>query len=448
MEIKVQKTVRHQDRTKRKENVLRTFLVQGPAGALAKTRYLHGFQYYDNVLQFFHTPEGYVKNTPDDNGAPSFDYVYQYKDHLGNVRVNYAQNPQTGALEILEENHYYPFGLQHTNYNSDLAGIKRDEQSNEKSLAQDTKPTNPFDNPGYNYKFGGMELQSEFGVEMYDFGARNYDPALGRWMNIDPMAEMMRRHSPYNYAFNNPVVFIDPDGMMPIFGLQTGAVESYGGEGFNVDITDEEGNVLDSQFVEHNGDLDGAVKSATDRVIDDQANAASGSQGDAGGGDNSVNRPCGFCYYFGIMSKVMKWVNNKSEGVMVDASFASPVKIPFTDNLYGKGYSFGIIKAKNDIPRFVFTEKNSFDAGIEASYGIQRVFLINNSDKPINGTILGGGGFEINASLLYVSGSLGVDNSAELNQSTRYYIIGGGYSTGLLPFTYSDWQTNTRVSGN
>lgn len=163
------------------------------------TDYSGSYVYQEGDLQFIFTPEGYA--TP--NGS-TFDYVYHYKDHLGNIRLSYSDANNNGTIEvtsdpltteIIEEHNYYPFGLKHKGYNSDINGTH------------------------HKYMFGGKEYQDDVvggsSLDWYDVTARNYDPALGRWMNLDPLAEQMRRHSPYNYAFDNPIYWTDPDGMAP-----------------------------------------------------------------------------------------------------------------------------------------------------------------------------------------------------------------------------------------
>ncbi|MCU7613911.1 RHS repeat-associated core domain-containing protein [Chryseobacterium sp. GMJ5] len=154
------------------------------------TEYLDGFQYeksfigsnVDNsrILKFVPTSEGYYN-------FENNKYIYNYTDHLGNVRLSYFSNGT--SAEVLEENNYYPFGLKHQGYN-ELNG-----------------------NSAYKYQYNGKELQE---TGMYDYGARFYMPDIGRWGVLDPLAEKMRRHSVYNYAFNNPIRFIDPDGRDPI----------------------------------------------------------------------------------------------------------------------------------------------------------------------------------------------------------------------------------------
>ena len=175
-----------------------------------KVDYLQGFQYEESQLSFFPHAEGYIKVT----SGTFFNYVFNYTDHLGNIRATWAFDDREGMVKILEENHYYPFGLKHKAYNTvaytfiePSAGMGYYYPVLEQTGTRDSK------NP-YKYKYNGKEWQDELGLNTYDYGARSYEPAIGRWMNIDPLSEEGRRWSPYTYAMNNPVYFLDPDGML------------------------------------------------------------------------------------------------------------------------------------------------------------------------------------------------------------------------------------------
>ena len=151
------------------------------------TDYAGNYIYENGNLQLFSHPEGYIEPNP----TGGYFYIYQYKDHLGNIRLSYSDGNNDGSIaqtEIKEENNYYPFGLKHKGYNYIINGTD------------------------YPYGFNGMEENDELGLNWLDFGARNYEAALGRWMNIDAMAENYYEWTPYNYTMNNPILFVDPDG--------------------------------------------------------------------------------------------------------------------------------------------------------------------------------------------------------------------------------------------
>ncbi|KIO74848.1 hypothetical protein TH53_24120 [Pedobacter lusitanus] len=148
------------------------------------TDYIEGIQYTAGVIEFIQTETGLARRK--DN---SYGYEYNLTDNLGNVRYSFYKNPVTNKIERLQSDDYYPFGLRKSSGNTVSLNNK--------------------------YLYNGKELQDELG--QYDYGARFYDPVIGRWNVLDAKSELYFQITPYAYAANTPTNAIDPNGHIVIF---------------------------------------------------------------------------------------------------------------------------------------------------------------------------------------------------------------------------------------
>jgi len=131
------------------------------------------------------------------DASGTLQYEYTLKDHLGNARISFSDRDENGNIskgDILQENHYYPFGM---------------------NMEGDWIPTIGTLN---DYQYNGKELVEDLGLGWNDYGARYYDAALGRWNAIDPISVNYSSLSGYNYVANNPLLNIDPDGRFILRG--------------------------------------------------------------------------------------------------------------------------------------------------------------------------------------------------------------------------------------
>ncbi|WP_281233125.1 DUF6443 domain-containing protein [Flavobacterium gelatinilyticum] len=160
------------------------------------TDYLGGYQYDNSALKFFPMTEGYIEPS-----GSSFRYIYQYKDHLGNIRISYDK-----TLAIKEESNYYPFGLKQEGYNTVKTGVEN------------------------KYKFQGQERQDELGLGWDSFKYRNYDYTIGRFMSIDPLTEKYRDWGPYVFSGNRVIDAREIEGLEPdiLFGSENDALKNFG----------------------------------------------------------------------------------------------------------------------------------------------------------------------------------------------------------------------------
>ena len=147
---------------------------------ISKTNYVSNKIYDDGSLSMILTEDGYLKKE-----GNVYHPFYYLKDHVGSNRV-VIDGSSGGVVQVTN---YYPFGM----------SFADDPQRNDQSIQR--------------FKYTGQELDREHGLNLYDYHARMYDPAIGRFTTMDPLAEKYYSISPYAYVANNPVGYIDPTGM-------------------------------------------------------------------------------------------------------------------------------------------------------------------------------------------------------------------------------------------
>ncbi len=137
------------------------------------------------------TPEGRIVK----NELSSYDPQYFISDYLGNNRVVFHANFKTGSVELIQEDHFDPFGMK-------LGGLGFVADIENKYLYQGKELNND-----------GIDTDNDNApniyLNWYDFEARSLDPQIGRWHVIDPVNQTS---SPYIIMGNNPIRFIDPNG--------------------------------------------------------------------------------------------------------------------------------------------------------------------------------------------------------------------------------------------
>ena len=193
------------DGTKRGRTVL------GKDRSLSRTEYRGNLVCADDTLKYILFDGGLIAM---DGASP--EYLFFLRDHLGSVRV--VARPDGKAVQV---NHYYPYGMAFAGGGmSGNAGAHPVEggvsvAGGSLEIGGETGGME-LARPGASqpYRFLGNELYTSNSLGLYDFSARMYDPALGRFLSVDPMAEGYRHLSPYAYCAGNPVVYADKDGQV------------------------------------------------------------------------------------------------------------------------------------------------------------------------------------------------------------------------------------------